>query len=154
MPSPTYEQETVLSGSNATTPSMQPPLLKNSTTSVPKATYVPLNIKVDSKTPGGAAGKAYFVNSLNLQPGEVDAVRALKTPASTPVAAEAPPARTALENLIVRYEGAPIPSLLPSRRSSSTFRWPISSMTVKILRSSRVTTCPRDALEHRSEWAT
>jgi len=114
MPSPTYEQETVLSGSNATTPSMQPPLLKNSTTSVPKATYVPLNIKVDSKTPGGAAGKAYFVNSLNLQPGEVDAVRALKTPASTPVAAEAPPGRTALENLIVRYEGAPIPSLLPS----------------------------------------
>ena len=100
--------------SNAITPSPQPSLLKNSTTSVPKATYVPLDIKVDPKMPGGATRKAYFVHSLNLQPGEVDAVRASKTPTSTPVAAEEPPARTALENLLAVYEGAPIPSLLPS----------------------------------------
>ena len=62
-------------------PSAGSPTFKtNSTATIPKATYVPLlfnqNDSDVAARSGGAVRKFGFIRNLNLQPGEVDAVRA------------------------------------------------------------------------------
>ena len=89
--------------------------LTNSTAKIPKATYVPVKVPQDERTrtslasTGGAIRKSGFIRSLNLQPGEVDAVGAALAPASAAVRPPAP-----LVALAKSFEGSPIPSALPA----------------------------------------
>ena len=89
--------------------------LTNCTTTIPKATYVPLKVPQDQKTKtalensGGAVKKFGFIRGLNLQTGEVDAIAAGLTPAGT--TRQAP---TSLIALAKSFEGSPIPSALPA----------------------------------------
>jgi hypothetical protein len=57
--------------------------LTSSTTFVPKATYVPLTVPGRTGT-GAASQKFAYVRSLNLQPGEVDALQAALSVAYAP----------------------------------------------------------------------
>lgn len=83
------------------------PELPNAARRVAKATYVPLNIRVPADTQGHAVQKFSYVRQLNLQPGEVAAVRKLLT-AET----RAPGTRQLLSKLKA-FEGTPLPSQLP-----------------------------------------
>jgi hypothetical protein len=97
-------------------PGSAPTLLRNSTTTIPKVTYVPLKVPADEPTrkqlatSGGAVRKSSFVRSLNLQPGEVDAV--LNPPANVP--ATTAPAANPLTVLLKAFEGQSIQSTLPA----------------------------------------
>jgi hypothetical protein len=88
--------------------------LANSTTKIPKATHVPLKVPQDEKSKavlarsGGAIRKSGFIRSLNLQPGEVDAVSAALTPTGANL-----PVKNPLIALVKSFEGSPVPSLLP-----------------------------------------
>jgi hypothetical protein len=88
-----------------------PPLLTNSTTSIPKATYVPLTIP-PARDVGGAARNFAFVASLGLLPGEVAAVRSAL---SVAVAANESPLghSPALFSLLTQFEGTPLPAQRP-----------------------------------------
>jgi hypothetical protein len=89
--------------------------LTNSTTTVPKATYVPLKVPQDERSRtalanfGGAIKKFGFIRGLTLRAGEVDAVIAALTPAGGPRQAPTP-----LVALAKSFEGSPIPSALPA----------------------------------------
>ncbi|HEY1796172.1 MAG TPA: hypothetical protein VGG57_08630 [Stellaceae bacterium] len=89
--------------------------LTNSTTTVPKATYVPLKVPQDERTKtalarsGGAVRKSGFIRGLNLQSGEVDAVSAALTSAGATWHAPSP-----LIALAKSFEGSTIPSALPT----------------------------------------
>ena len=88
--------------------------LTNSTTTLPKATYVPLKVPQDENTrtelsnSGGAVKKSGFIRSLNLQPGEVDEVSITLTPNAN---RQAPSPLIALAK---SFEGSPISSALPA----------------------------------------
>lgn len=88
-----------------------PPLLTNSTTSIPKATYVPLTIP-SARDIGGATRNFAFVASLGLLPGDVAAVRSAL---SVAVAANESPLghSPALFSLLAQFEGTPLPAQLP-----------------------------------------
>lgn len=73
-----------------------------------KATHVPLTVTVNPTATGGAIPKFNFINHLNLQPGEVAAAsKVLRTPLAE-----------SLNSTLTQFEGAPLPSELPS---ASTF---------------------------------
>jgi hypothetical protein len=85
--------------------------LTNSTTKVPKATYVPLKIPKDKRTAGkgsgGAIRKSRYVRGLDLQTGEVAAVRSALSRSGGGAGLEP------LLKLAVQFEGAPLRSALP-----------------------------------------
>jgi len=87
--------------------------LTNSITSIPKATYVPLN--VTAADTGGAVQKFGFVSSLDLQPGEVDAIRT-----ALAVVKSAQPTQDTVYALVKQFEGSPLPSQLPSPAAFAT----------------------------------
>ena len=76
------------------------PKLDNSSRRVDKATLVSLRLDPPPDDNGGALLKFGFLRQLGLQPGEVDAVR--------------DPLHSTLKDLLKSFEGAPIPSQLPS----------------------------------------
>ena len=88
--------------------------LTNSTTTLPKVTYVPVKAPNDEGSrgaiaaTGGAIRKMGAVRGLKLQPGEVDAV--LNPPGVTGAPNATPDPLTAL---LKPFEGSPIPSALP-----------------------------------------
>jgi hypothetical protein len=90
----------------------------NSTATIPKATYVPLQISDNERSiaasSGGAVRKFGFIRSLNLQPGEVDASRAELTRNAGGNQASSP-----LLGLAKSFEGSPLPSALPARSQFS-----------------------------------
>jgi hypothetical protein len=92
--------------------------LNNSTTSIPKATYVPIKLPEDERsklqltTTGGAIRKAGYVKGLGLQPGEVDAVDAARA-----VAKNRTP--NPLYYFLRSFEGTPLPTVLPSASAFS-----------------------------------
>ena len=87
----------------------------NSTATIPKVTYVPVKPPEDEKSKtalansGGAMRKSAFIRSLNLQPGEVDAVTA--SLASSGSGKQAP---TAVPKLAKSFESSPSRAALPS----------------------------------------
>jgi hypothetical protein len=89
--------------------------LTNSTTKIPKATYVPLKAPQDAPslttiaTSGGAVRKSGFVRGLDLQVGEVAAVRDAisRTGAISS-------SLSSLLTLAQKFEGTPLPSALPA----------------------------------------
>jgi hypothetical protein len=86
--------------------------LTNSTTSLQKATYVPLTVVVPGGYNGRAALKFGYVRQLDLQPGEVTSVRNALS-----VAAPAVPSGLTDANfwsLLQQFEGTPLVSQLPS----------------------------------------
>ena len=93
--------------------------LTNSTSTITKATYVPLNAPLDADgknvvaTSGGAVRKSGYVRSLDLQTGEVDAAVRAAAAASTPPS-------TQLLSLLKQYEGTPIPAALPQASQFSS----------------------------------
>ena len=87
--------------------------LTNSTTSLPKATLVPLMPESVVDRAGGAARKASYVRGLALQPGEVLSARAFLAAGASPAAAETAVPDTVL-SLLTRFEGSPPLSQLPS----------------------------------------
>ena len=83
------------------------PELPSSARRVLKATYVPLKLPTIGITVGRAIEKYGFVRKLELQPGEVTAVRsALKPPTNSPVAQ--------LLDTLAQFEGTPLPLELPA----------------------------------------
>jgi hypothetical protein len=85
--------------------------LTNSTTFIPKATYVPL--KVDGVTNIGAATQKFaFLRSLNLQPGEVDMVLQAMSVTLAPSDNSNLNAES-LSALLKSFEGTPLPAQLP-----------------------------------------
>ncbi|BBX86380.1 hypothetical protein [Mycolicibacterium aubagnense] len=88
-------------------------LLQNSTTSINRATYVPLAVAGGAaKDSTRAATKANFVASLQLQPGDVQAVQGAHR---TVDAAKAGPAPTEpFWSLLQQFEGTPMASSLPA----------------------------------------
>lgn len=87
-------------------------LLTNSTTILPKATLVPVIISPAVDVPGGAARKASFVSSLQLQAGEVAAVRSALTVAAAASVPTAIP--DGVYELLTQFEGSPPLAQLPS----------------------------------------
>ena len=87
--------------------------LTNSMTSIPKATYVPLQIPQkatsDTNAAGGAIQKFAYVSSLDLQPGEVDAVQS-----ALAVVRSSNDSQSPVNSLLKQFEGTPLPSRLPS----------------------------------------
>jgi hypothetical protein len=89
------------------------PPLTNSTTFVPKATYVPLTVAAGQGDVSFALQKFAFVRSLRLQPGEVDSAQAARKTALAP----SDPASTATETLaalLKPFEATALPAQLPS----------------------------------------
>jgi hypothetical protein len=99
---------------SAGTPSGSVAYLTNSTTTLPKVTYVPLKAPSDEESrsqiasSGGAIRKRGFVRGLKLQPGEVDAV--LNPPGARGASKATPDPLTAV---LKPFEGSPVPSTLP-----------------------------------------
>lgn len=87
--------------------------LTNSTTVVQKATYVPLNIVQTGGYIGRAALKFGYIRQLNLQPGEVDAVRNI-LPGATSAARGQGLADANFWSILQQFEGTPLVSQLPS----------------------------------------
>lgn len=75
---------------------------------VPKATYVPLRMQLPKEAQGGALQKYGYVRTLNLQQGEVAAVRDFMRAESK--GANSRPLFTKLKS----FEAFPLPSLLPA----------------------------------------
>jgi hypothetical protein len=91
-----------------------PDLLPNSTTSINRATQVPLAIAVAdnaSEPSGRAATKANFIASLQLQPGELEEVQAAFKSGDAAASGAAP--GESFLNLLRQFQGAPIASSLP-----------------------------------------
>src|SRR5262245_21044678 len=89
-----------------------PGLLQNSTTSINRATHVPLAIPDATSEPSARAiTKANFVASLQLQPGEVERVQGAFRNADAAGSGQAP--GQPFWRLLRRFEGAPIASSLP-----------------------------------------
>jgi hypothetical protein len=89
-----------------------PDLLENSTTSINRATYVPLAAPDAAGEPAGRAiTNANFVASLYLQPGEVDQVQRSFQTADSGASGQAP--SDTLWSLLRQFEGTPIASSLP-----------------------------------------
>jgi hypothetical protein len=84
--------------------------LSNSTTFVPKATYVPLIVPGVDNT-GAATQKFAFVRSLHLQSGEVAAVQQAMSVALAP--SQVSPDAERLYSLLGSFEGTPLPAQLP-----------------------------------------
>jgi len=91
--------------------------LSNSSRRVPKATLVSLQLAPRPSDFGGAVPKFGFLSNLRLQPGEVEAARSSlssagnpSTPAPHPSTSHDSPLWSALK----AFEGAPVPSQLPS----------------------------------------
>lgn len=88
------------------------PNLTNSTTSVPKATYVPLRVTRDLPSSGRATVKSGYIRQLSLQPGDADAVQRAFAAAGT-----ATPGGVAAGGsfwaLLRRFEGTPLAAQLP-----------------------------------------
>jgi hypothetical protein len=88
------------------TPSGTTVNLTNSTTKVPKATYVPLKVSrnTNTRTPetGGAIRKRSYIRSLRLQPGDVAAVQKA-----------APQVASSLYALVKPFEGTTLQAALP-----------------------------------------
>ncbi len=87
--------------------------LTNSTTTVQKATYVPLNIVAPQGYIGRAALKFGYIRQLNLQPGEVDAVRNILPTATTATRGHGL-ADANFWSILQQFEGAPLVSQLVS----------------------------------------
>jgi hypothetical protein len=85
--------------------------LTSSTTFVPKATYVPLTVPGRTGT-GAASQKFAYVRSLNLQPGEVDALQAALSVAYAPSDAVTGEFE-GLALVLKRFEGTPLTAQLP-----------------------------------------
>jgi hypothetical protein len=87
--------------------------LTNSIRQIPKATYVPLKPSGDLPEAGRAIPKFGYIRHLNLQPGEVDAV---KKSVAVLAAAAAPAIRADANfwSLLTQFEGSPLPSQLPA----------------------------------------
>lgn len=89
------------------------PNLTNSTTSILKATQVPLKVTTDRQSSGRATLKSGYVRQLNLQPGEVDAVqKALAVAGAASRSAVTPDAN--FWSLLRQFEGTPLAAQLPS----------------------------------------
>ena len=88
--------------------------LTNSVTVIPKATYVPIKLPQDVKAVnaiknvGSAVRKSGFVRGLNLQNGEIAAVRSA-------LAAHAPPTQLpdTLYSILTPFEGTPLAAQMP-----------------------------------------
>ena len=82
------------------------PALTNSTTTVQKATCVPLTIEAPKLYIGKATLKFGYIRQLNLQPGEVDTVR---RNLAKPTASKSGPdlARKNIWSLLRKFEGTP-----------------------------------------------
>jgi GH18 family chitinase len=92
----------------------------SSTRRIPKATYVPLKIPEAASLldTGAALQKSGFVRRLSLQPGEVDAVRRKLTATGTSTGQPYVSVNDAtLWDTLRSFEGAPMPSQLPSPTS-------------------------------------
>ncbi len=86
--------------------------LTNSTTSLPKATYVPLIPKAtQSDISGAAMSKVAFARNLGLQPGETAAVQAALAVTIAP--SDVDQRASDLYPLLQAYEGSPLPAQLP-----------------------------------------
>jgi hypothetical protein len=77
---------------------------------IPKATYVPIQLEASTPATGSAIPKFGFVRQLNLQQGEVDAVR--KSVATAGM--QKIPKFASLLKTLLSFEGSPMPSQLPS----------------------------------------
>lgn len=97
-----------------TSPSSPAVVAKFSTTSIPKATYVPLTLS--SRLTVDAAGAATqlfsFARSLNLQPEDVAAVQSALSVALPAATAQIGVAEN-LFTLLKQFEGSPLPGRLP-----------------------------------------
>jgi hypothetical protein len=85
--------------------------LANSTTFIPKATYVPLTVSVEPAT-GAATQKFAFARALNLQPGEVDAV--VSAPDAQPAFSNMVAGGAGLGSVLQQFEGTPLAAQLPA----------------------------------------
>jgi hypothetical protein len=89
-----------------------PDVLENSTTSINRATYVPLAAAAAAAEPTGrATAKANFVASLQLQPGEVQEVQRTFQSADSASTDHAP--AESFWGSLRQFEGNPIASSLP-----------------------------------------
>src|SRR5262249_55984190 len=84
------------------------PILESATRRVSKATYVPLRIPNIKDTAGAAIPKFSYVLRLNLQPGEVDAIRKNDAGRGKPQQRQ-----SLLWTRLRQFEGVRIPSLFP-----------------------------------------
>jgi hypothetical protein len=89
------------------------PELESASRRIPKATYTPITVDVPRTDTGSALLKFGFVRQLNLQSGEVHAVRNA-VPAAETSAASVLSEFTGLDEILRRFEGTPMPSQLPS----------------------------------------
>jgi len=89
------------------------PNLTNSTTSILKATHVPLLVTDSLPAAGRAIVKSSYVRQLNLQTGEVDAVAATLDGNAKPAAAKAPSKSTDMLTLLRQFESPQLASQLP-----------------------------------------
>jgi len=90
----------------------------NSTATIPKVTYVPVQVPPDKKSlaasSGGAVRKFGFIRSLKLQPGEIEAVGAELARNASGSQAPSP-----VLGLAKSFEGSPLPAALPARSQFS-----------------------------------
>jgi hypothetical protein len=85
----------------------------SATRRVPKATYVPLIIPMNTSSPGGAIAKFAFLRQLALQPGEVAAAEDAQ-PAPSVNDSSAKLLAAIPWSVLRMFEGSPLPSQLPS----------------------------------------
>jgi hypothetical protein len=94
--------------------------LTNSTTSIPKATYVGLKIPAAADGTGGAVRKSSFVQSLDLAAGEVAAARAGAWPSTAGKAGTTAGATVAAAKTAQAGADAPAPAAAPEAATGVT----------------------------------
>jgi chitinase len=99
-------------------PTATSPLLNSATRSIPKAHYVPLTIPVDASADASMDSRAMlkfgYVRQLQLQSGEIDAVRAISASGSMPAGVTTQDSSAVPWDTLRMFEGSPMPSQLPA----------------------------------------